>query len=183
MSSGCVFKLKALSEHEGWSLGTFAVAIGLVCCYHLAVQGDVVKAFAEASLIPSQALLQPFPCLDLHEDPFPLFELRSGRLGARSQGLLVFVCLLLFPKLCSMLCRGFGPMQLLQQVVELLRGSKSMIEHHVSHMSITDELLEERMKRATLRLPYVLFFLVCSAVVFRRWLARRPVDDDLARHR
>ncbi len=50
-------------------------------------------------------------------------------------------------------------MQILQQVVELLRGSKSMIEHHVSHMSITDELLEERMKRATIRLPYAVFLL------------------------
>ena len=62
-SSGCVFGLKVLSKHEGWSLGTFAVAIGLVCCYHLAVQGLVVKDFAEAMLIPSQVLLQPFPCL------------------------------------------------------------------------------------------------------------------------
>ena len=48
-------------------------------------------------------------------------------------------------------------MQIIQQVVELLRGSKSMIEHHVSHMSISDELLEERIKRATLLVPYVLF--------------------------
>ena len=30
-----------------------------------------------------------------------------------------------------------------------------MIEHHVSHMSITDELLEERIKRATLLVPSV----------------------------
>ena len=147
MSSGCVFKLKVLSEHEGWSLGTLAVAIGFVCCYHLAVQGIVVKAFAEAILIPSQAILRQFPFLDLHEYPLPLFELRSGRLGARSQGLPVSVCILFIPKLCSMLCRGFEPMQTLQQVAELLRGSKSMIEHHVSHMSITDERLEEHETR------------------------------------
>ena len=46
-------------------------------------------------------------------------------------------------------------MQFLRQVVDLRWGSKSMIEHRVSHMSITDELLEERIKRATLLVPSV----------------------------
>ena len=62
-------------------------------------------------------------------------------------------------------CRGFEPMQFPQQVVELRWGSKSVIEHRVSHMSITDELLEERMKRATLRGPYVLFSRLLSCCV------------------
>ena len=41
-----------------------------------------------------------------------------------------------------------------------------MIEHRVSHMSITDELLEERMKRATLRLPYAVFLLPAQLLCF-----------------
>ena len=121
------------------------------------VQGVVVKALAEAILIPTQASLRQFPFLDLHEYPLSMFELRSGRVGAHSQGLPVSVCILFIPKLCNMLCRGFEPMQIIQHVVELRWSSKSMIEHRVSHMSITDKLLEERIKRATLLVPYVFF--------------------------
>ena len=152
---GYVLNLKLMFSHEDWSLGTFAVTIGLVCCYHLVEQVVAFKAFVEASLIPSQFLLQQFPCFDLLGDPFPVFEFQSSNLGALSQGLPGSVCLLFNLKLCSMLCRGFGPFHILHQGAELLRGSKSMIEHHVSHMSITDERLEERMKRATLLVPSV----------------------------
>jgi hypothetical protein len=41
-----------------------------------------------------------------------------------------------------------------------------MIEHHVSHMSITDELLEEHMKRATLLVPLVPLFLLAQLLCF-----------------